>query len=46
MATMKSQRENCRSDGERLIYDFFDSKLSDDFWVWNNIEFIHTVSFR
>lgn len=42
MAKMMVPRENCRSDGERLIFDFMESHISDDFMIWNNVEFMHT----
>ena len=46
MATMKSPKETCRSEGERSIYDFFSSKLPEDYWVWNSIEYTHTHNDR
>jgi len=35
-------RDRCRSDGERLIYDFFQKFFSDDFVIWTNVELLHT----
>ena len=37
MAIMKMKYRSCRSDGERLIYNFFKDKLPDDFIIWNHL---------
>ena len=46
MSSMRSSLERCQSDGERLLFDFFESKLPDDYWVWNNVEYSYSQSDR
>ena len=42
MATMRSKIEKCRSDGEKLIYQFFKETLSDKYHIWSNVELMIT----
>ena len=38
MVLMKMPFENCRTDGERLVYNFFKEFLSEEFIIWSNVE--------
>ncbi len=42
MAKMIMPRDRCRSDGERIIFDFFQKHFPDEFMIWTNVELIHT----
>jgi len=34
---MRNPYEACVTEGERIVWKFFNDKLSDDFWVWTNV---------
>ena len=35
---MRNPYKSCVTEGERIVWKFFDEKLSDDFWVWTNVK--------